>query len=69
MRRARYLAGADAFLKAESARECLCGPAIPTTTCAPARHAGLSTYYCMDHQVAPSNDSKADRIRSNDSAG
>ena len=55
MRRARYLAGADTSLEVESARECRCCPATPTSTCAPARHAGLSTNYCMDHQVSSSN--------------
>lgn len=55
MRRARYLAGADTSLEVESARECRCCPAIPTSTCAPARHAGLSTNYCMDHQVSSSS--------------
>ncbi len=51
MRRARYLAGDDAFSKAKSARYCLCGPAIPTQECAPAWHAGQSTDYCMDPQA------------------
>jgi hypothetical protein len=41
MRRARYLAGVDTSLEIESVRECRCCPAIPTSTCAPARHAGL----------------------------
>jgi hypothetical protein len=49
-RRARSLAGDDAFTKAESAPDCRCGPAIPTQTCAPARHAGSSTNDCRDHQ-------------------
>jgi len=62
MRRARYLAGADTSLEIESARECRCCPAIPTSTCAPARHAGLSTNYCMDHPVSSSNASKAELV-------
>jgi hypothetical protein len=49
-RRARSLAGDDAFTKAESAPDCRCGPAIPTQTCAPAMHAGPSTNDCRDHQ-------------------
>jgi hypothetical protein len=49
-RRARSLAGDDAFTKAESAPDCRCGPAIPTQTCAPASHAGSSTNDCRDHQ-------------------
>ncbi len=49
-RRARSLAGDDAFTKAESAPDCRCGPAIPTQTCAPATHAGSSTNDCRDHQ-------------------
>jgi hypothetical protein len=61
MRRARYLASADSSLEVESPRECRCCPAIPTPTCAPARHAGLSTNYCMDHQVSSSHASEADR--------
>jgi hypothetical protein len=64
MRRARYLAGADTSLEVESARECRCCPAIPTSTCAPARHAGLSTNYCMDHQVSSSNATKSDLVSS-----
>lgn len=64
MRRARYLAGADISLEIESARECRCCPAIPTPTCAPARHAGLSTNYCMDHQVSSSHGSGTDRMLS-----
>lgn len=40
MRRARYLAGDDASSEVESAPEWMCGPAIPTQTCAPARQAG-----------------------------
>ena len=50
MRRARYLAGDHAFPEADSARDWMCGPAIPTQTCAPAWQAGLSTNDCMDHQ-------------------
>jgi hypothetical protein len=61
MRRARYLAGADTSLEVESARDCRCCPAILTPTCAPAWHAGLSTNYCMDHQVLSSHASEADR--------
>src|SRR4051794_14311890 len=60
MRRARYLAGADTSLEVESARECRCCLAIPTSTCAPARHAGLSTKYCMDHQVSSSSASECE---------
>jgi hypothetical protein len=63
MRRARYLAGADTSLEVESARECRCCPAIPTSTCAPARHAGLSTNYCMDHQVAVQRERMQVRFR------
>lgn len=51
MRRARYLAGEDALTRAKTARDCLCGPAIPTRTCAPARQAGPSTNDCRDHQA------------------
>jgi hypothetical protein len=51
MRRARYLAGDDASLETNSAPDCLCGPAIPTQKCAPARHAGKSTKDCMDPQA------------------
>jgi hypothetical protein len=51
MRRARYPAGDDAFPEADSARDWMCGPAIPTQTCAPARHVGLSTNDCMDLQA------------------
>jgi len=50
-RRARYLAGDDACTQAESAPDWMCGPAISTQTCAPARQAGSSTNDCMDHQV------------------
>jgi hypothetical protein len=39
-------------IEAASARECLCCPAILTTTCAPAWRAGLSTDSCMDHQMS-----------------
>jgi hypothetical protein len=49
MRRARYLAGDEASSEADSARDRMCGPAIPTQTCAPARHAGPSTNDCKDH--------------------
>jgi len=52
MRRARYLAGDEALKKAEIARDWKCGPAIPTHTCAPARHAGLSTNDCTDHRAS-----------------
>ena len=52
MWRARYLAGDDSSIEAASARECLCCPAILTTTCAPAWRAGLSTDSCMDHQMS-----------------
>lgn len=61
---ARYLGGADISLEIESARECRCCPAIPTPTCAPARHAGLSTNCRMDHQVSSSHASEADRMLS-----
>ncbi len=49
MRRARYLAGEAALKEAAIARDWKCGPAIPTHTCAPARHAGQSTNDCTDH--------------------
>lgn len=49
-RRARSLAGDDAFTKAESAPDCRCGPAIPTQTCASPMHAGSSTNDGRDHQ-------------------
>jgi hypothetical protein len=64
MRRAGYVAGADTSLEVESARECRCCLAIPTSTCAPARHAGLSTNYCMDHQVSSSSAGKSDLVSS-----
>ncbi len=51
MRRARYLAGDDASLETNSAPDCLCGPAIPTQKCAPARYPGKSTKDCMDPQA------------------
>ncbi len=53
MRRARYLAGDDASLEADNARDCMCGPAIPTRKCAPARPAGSSTNDCRDHRDHP----------------
>ncbi|WP_315803005.1 hypothetical protein [Bradyrhizobium sp. SZCCHNS3002] len=56
MWRARYLAGDDSPIEAASARECLCCPAILTTTCAPAWRAGQSTDSCMDHQMLSPQD-------------